>query len=336
MQTEPYRRSSEPLSAHPLFHTGDIDRARVNVARKFCAHDLTPGRGHHGFEARHNHVAGHSLSLNYLSYGCEVSINPGELEHFYLIQLPLEGWAEVRNGRGEVAANPLCASVLNPTRETRMTWHAGCRKLLLQIDREALQAQAEILLGRRLAEAVVFDPRVDLSSPALRRWAASLISAVSLAQNRGAFGDSPHPHQDRLEEELILGFLCHQPSTISHGLEIAEGQGLAPHQLRRAVDFIKANLGDPLTLAQIAAEAGCSLRGLQMGFKRHYHCTPMQFLTRERLNHAHYLLQSLPPDHRVSAVAFDAGFSHLGRFSIAYRAAFGCSPRETLGRGGLA
>jgi AraC-like DNA-binding protein len=35
----------------------------------------------------------------------------------------------------------------------------------------------------------------------------------------------------------------------------------------------------------------------------------------------------------VSEVAFAYGFEHLGRFSIAYRARFGESPRETLRRG---
>ncbi len=327
---------ADPLSAHPLFHTRDIDRARLNVARKFCAHDLTPGRQYRNFEARHNHVAGHSLSLNYLSYGCEVAINPGELERFYLIQVPIEGTARVQNGKVEVGASPTTASVLNPTRETRMTWHAGCRKLLLQIDRAALHAMAEQLLGRRLAEAVVFDPRLDLTTPALQRWAKSLSLTVRLAQSQGAFGRDMPLQQARLEEELILGLLSHQPSNILHALQQGDLSGAAPFQLRRAQDYIRGNLGEPLTLALIAAEAGCSLRSLQMGFKRHVGCSPMQYLTRERLIHAHYLLQSLPPDHRVGAVAFDAGFSHLGRFSIAYRAAFGRSPRETLRQGGPA
>lgn len=329
----------EPLSAHPLFKTQDIDDARHRVAGKFCAHDLTPGPQHRRFEARHNHVAGQSLSLNYLSYGCEVAINPGELDRFYLIQLPLAGTAAVRNGKAEVAAGVGQASVLNPTRDTCMTWHQGCRKLLMQVDRAALHRLAEDLLGRPLGEAVLFDPHVDLRRPGLQRWQKSLFAAISLAQNGAAFGTQMHPHQARLEEELILGFLTHQPSSISHSLQQGAhtGQDLLPSfQLRRAVDYIRSNLAEPLTLAGIASEAGCSLRSLQLGFKAHFNCTPMQYLTRERLNHAHYLLQSLPSDHRVNAVAFDAGFSHLGRFSIAYRAAFGQSPRETLRQGGPA
>ncbi|MEP2716154.1 AraC family transcriptional regulator [Pseudophaeobacter sp.] len=324
------------MGAYPLFHTRDIDRARQNVARKFCSHDLTPGRHFRQFEARHNHVSGTNLSLNYLSYGCEVAINPGELERFYLIQLPLAGTARVQNGRVEVAADRATASVLNPTRETRMTWHSGCRKLLLQIDRAALHTMAEALLGRRLSKAVVFDPKVDLTQPGLQRWAAALRSAVSLAQNLGAFGGHKSAHQARLEEELMLGFLMHQPSNIQHGVRQGHAFGAAPFQLRRALDYMRGNLGEPLTLAQIAAEADCSLRSLQVGFRRHFHCTPMQYLTQERLAHAHYLLQSQPTDQRVSTVAFDAGFSHLGRFSIAYRAAYGRSPRDTLGRGGPA
>jgi AraC-like DNA-binding protein len=37
----------------------------------------------------------------------------------------------------------------------------------------------------------------------------------------------------------------------------------------------------------------------------------------------------LPPDTLVSDIAFDSGFSHLGRFSVDYRKSFGRTPRES-------
>ena len=324
-----------PLSAFPLFHTRDIDRARHAVASKFCSHSLAPRGSAKGFEASHNHVAGQALSLNSLSYGCEVRIEPGELERFYLIQLPLEGRATVQNGCKTVLAEKGLGSVLNPTRETRMIWHQGCSKLLLQISRDALQACAEELLQRRLSEAVLFEPEVNLQAPGMRHWVRDLFAAVDLAQQGQAFAPQKEARQARLEEGLILGFLTRQPSSISHALAQEPPRAL-PHQLRRAQEFIHGNLSEPLTLAQIAAAAGCSLRSLQVGFRAHFGMTPMGYLTQQRLDHAHYLLQSRKSGRRVSAVAYDSGFSHLGRFSISYRKAFGCSPKETLLYGGPA
>ena len=43
------------------------------------------------------------------------------------------------------------------------------------------------------------------------------------------------------------------------------------------------------------------------------------------------LMTADPQTHSVTQIALDTGFSHLGRFSVAYRAYFGEAPRETLG-----
>ncbi|WP_157021065.1 helix-turn-helix domain-containing protein [Parasedimentitalea huanghaiensis] len=323
--------SAEPLRAHRLFQTQDIDLARQFVTQKFCDHDLVPTSSHHCFDTRHNHVAGQMLSLNYLKYSSEVSINPGELDRFYLIQVPIHGQATVTNGSKEVDVSINTASVLNPMQNTQMTWFEGCEKLLLQIDKAALQTSAEALVGMPLGQPVVFDPKVDMALPATSAWCHTLKDAVKVAQNGGAFGDSAFRHQAMLEENLIFGFLSCQKSTISHFF-VNDEKALSSSQLRRAKTYMLENLAEPITLSDLAYQAGCSLRSLQCGFKKSYGCSPMQYLQKQRLGYAHFLLQSLPPDHLVSSVAYDCGFTHLGRFSIAYRKAFGQSPKKTLGR----
>lgn len=321
-------KQAELLSAHRLFQTTDVDAARAAVAQKFCAHDLLPGSNHRQFDVCHNHVAGAGLSLNYLRYGCDVKINPGELTHFYLIQIPLSGTALVQNGRKQVAASDKTASVLNPTRETRMLWNKGCEKLLLQIDRDTLTRTAETLIGKTLPCPVVFDPWVELNAPELRKWLENLWSACRLAQRGLAFGQKPPKHQALIEEELITGFLLAQPSTISHLLAVQPGL-VSCKQMHRARLFIMEKLTEPMTISQIAEAAGCSVRSLQLGFQKQFACTPKQYLKTQQLNHAHLLLQSLPPDTLVSDIAFDSGFSHLGRFSVDYRKSFGRTPRES-------
>lgn len=321
----------EPLNAHRLFQTTDVDLARATVARKFCDHELTPGVTHRDFAANHNHVAGKTLSLNYMRYGCDVTINPGELTNFYLVQLPLRGAATVRNGQRQVAATQLTGSVLNPTRETRMTWLAGCEMLLLQIDARALHQIAERLSGHSIPHPIVFDPEVRISTPALRNWEKKFKAAVAVADRHGAFGNNMHKHQALFEEDLIASFLLAQQSTIQHVL--TQNQTLiSSTQVNRARAFISANLSEPITVGQIADAAGCSIRGLQVAFQQSFGSTPIRFLQRQRLNYAHMLMQSLTNETRVSDIAYEAGFSHLGRFSIAYRAAFECSPKETLKR----
>ena len=81
----------ELLSEHTLFRTHDLDDARDQVARVFCPHRLTTAAASGEVDTVHNSVKLKDVSLNYLDYGAEVNITPGELNSFFLVQIPLSG-----------------------------------------------------------------------------------------------------------------------------------------------------------------------------------------------------------------------------------------------------
>ncbi|GAA1581624.1 hypothetical protein GCM10009742_27940 [Kribbella karoonensis] len=102
--------------------------------------------------------------------------------------------------------------------------------------------------------------------------------------------------------------------------------------LRRAVAYVDANADQPVTVEDIATAAGTSARALQYGFRRHLECTPREYLRQVRLERAHRELQEAGPDATVAAIALRWGFTSTGWFTRHYRAAYGCSPGETLRR----
>src|SRR5215510_4269666 len=76
--------------------TASVDEAAEQIGRIFCPHELKPLRAASpGFSARHNCAAFDGFSINYVAYGGSVSIDPGCLERFFLVQLPLAGSALV-------------------------------------------------------------------------------------------------------------------------------------------------------------------------------------------------------------------------------------------------
>lgn len=319
---------AEPLKAHRLFQSWDLDEAREFVARAFCRHRLettAPGARLHTL---HNHARGATLSLNYLRYGAGVRIEPGFLDSFYLVQIPVRGAARVRNGGVEVEASRTTASLLNPTRWTGMVWSEDCEKLLVQIDRAALHRLAETLTGHDLPRPVVFEPRMALDAAPIRRWTALLAACFAAAEDERAFGRAVAPNQTLIEEELIAALLTVQPSNMSHLVD-GRPRGLAPRQVKRAQDYIHARLGDPITVAEVARAVQCSTRSLQFGFRSHFGCSPLDYIRRQRLGMAHFTLQSDGPA-TVGDVAEAVGYSHHGRFAREYRAAFGKPPSETL------
>ncbi len=325
--------SPEPLSAHRLFATGDLDEARDIVARAFCRHRLSIRERGTDLNSLHNQARGKGLSLNYLRYGAAVTIEPGELERFYLIQVPLSGGADIRNGTMRVLARPGVASVLNPTLDTSMIWSADCRKVLVQIDRHALHSLAERWLGHRLEQPVVFESEALMANAGSQHWARLMWRMISVFDSVQA-ASLP---QDFLEETFLTAFLEAQPSTISHFVRDRR-YGAGPKPVKRAQAYIHAHLAEDFSMTTLAEEAGCSLRALQLGFNETFGLSPLRYLMRERLNMAHYLLRS-GKGEPVSDIADRVGLGHHGRFSAQYRAKFGRSPslaRDALAREGLA
>lgn len=104
-----------------------------------------------------------------------------------------------------------------------------------------------------------------------------------------------------------------------------------PAALRRAVAFIDEHAHEVITVADIAAAAFVSVRALQLAFRRHLHCTPLEYLRRVRLAHAHrHLMAADPARETVTAVAYRWGFSSSSRFTAYYRQAYGTAPSHTL------
>ena len=322
---------TDPLAAFSLFKTREVDVARDTVSRKFCPHRLeVPRRSLARFDTRHNHVAGERISLNHLGYGAEVDIAPGRLEHFYLIQIPLEGSGQITNGTRSFDVGSGVGSILNPLLPTRMVWGDGCRKLLVQIDHAALRDLVRVCLGVSAAVPVVFDPRIDLSRHPIQNWLTQLSRCVQAAELGRAFGGSQYRFQVMIEEELILNFVRSQPSSISHILESPCARPANTSHVRRARTFIHDHVAEPYSVHDLIEVAGCSLRSLQMGFQAAFGISPQRYAIRTRLDLAHARLQLASPGDTVAGIAQDAGFAHMGRFSLAYRQVFGQSPSATL------
>lgn len=318
---------AEYLTDYPLLRTNDLDEARHRVTEKFCDHRLDKSARFDELEVRHNHVAGRHISINYLHYGADVTIDPGMLENFYLLQVPLSGAAFIRHRNKEIVASTETATLLNPDRETQMQWRGDCRKLLLQIDKTFLAQVAEDLLGCPTPGPIRFDPVVDMRATSGKRIKKILTGAAHMAGDGSLFTGTLTAQDRWAETELVATVLNHQPSNISHMLESASRKAL-PADLKRAVAYIHDNLSEPVTLSDIAQHSNMNVRTLQKGFQRAFGKSPMQMLRDARLDAAHYYLSVKRDAPSVTDAAYQAGFSHLGRFSQAYKERFGRLPSE--------
>jgi transcriptional regulator GlxA family with amidase domain len=102
--------------------------------------------------------------------------------------------------------------------------------------------------------------------------------------------------------------------------------------VKRAVDFVQANLQAPITLADLVATSGVAGRTLFKHFRDFKGTSPMRYLRDVRLDRVREMLRSAAPDETVIDIAMSFGFSHMGRFSAQYRRRFGENPSAVLDR----
>jgi AraC family transcriptional regulator len=105
--------------------------------------------------------------------------------------------------------------------------------------------------------------------------------------------------------------------------------GMAPHALRRVVDYIDANLSDELPLSALAEVAGLSTYRFAHNFKQETGLAPHQYLIRERLARARRMLHET--DMSVTAISYAVGFGSPSRFALLFRRAMGTTPSAFRG-----
>jgi len=207
-----------------------------------------------------------------------------------------------------------------------------CEISVLMMNRRKAAEHCAKLLARDLDQDLQFDTGFDLNSANGQSWVRLFQYATAELANPHSLFRSVAAARQQLEQTVLTGFLLSQTHTYSEAL-LRPQSAAAPFYVRRAEAFIEAHFSEPLSLADIAAQAGVSARSLQNGFQNFRNMTPMGFLRAVRLQRVHRMLLTADPGFaRVTEIALACGFNHMGEFASAYRRAFGETPRETLVR----
>ena len=98
------------------------------------------------------------------------------------------------------------------------------------------------------------------------------------------------------------------------------GVGLGP-----VLEWWESHADERLTLADVAARAGLSVRTLNRRFHEQTGRTPMQWVTAVRIRRAQELLERT--DHGVDRIAHLVGFASPAHFRVQFKRLSGVSPQ---------
>jgi AraC family transcriptional regulator len=182
--------------------------------------------------------------------------------------------------------------------------------------------------GRRTSPRIADRPTVD---PVIERLARSLIHAEALG---GVFGQSYADGISLAITAQLFGGHPECPGTIG-----SRASGLAKWRLKRATDFMMANLAEPIGLADMAAAAGLSRMHFAAQFRVATGLPPHEYLQRRRIERTQDLLSN--SKQALVQIALEAGFKTQSHFTTVFSRVVGQTPnswrqRNCSGSGNLA
>ncbi len=174
-----------------------------------------------------------------------------------------------------------------------------------------------------------FEPSLSRRTPEGRRFHR----VVSFVANELKVDPTAvnHPIVRRQLDDVLLGAILSLPGAHQQSIEQAKGVA-SSGVVRRAEEFMEANLGRPIGMSDVAAECACSRTKLFQAFKKERQWTPLQFLVRRRMERARRRLLAPADGVTVSAVSLDCGYPNFSRFAQQYRKLYGETPSMTLNR----
>ncbi|AUH33371.1 GlxA family transcriptional regulator [Paracoccus tegillarcae] len=114
-------------------------------------------------------------------------------------------------------------------------------------------------------------------------------------------------------------------------LSIPTRIGVRHPRLAEVIARMESNLEEPISPAQLAADAGMSTRQLERLFRRYLNRSPKRYYMETRLARARNLL--MQTQMSMIEVALASGFSSPSHFSKCYRARYGSTPYRERGTG---
>jgi AraC-like DNA-binding protein len=314
-----------------IFQSRDADETRTFLSEKNYRFDVS-AKNSEELDVRINGVYMPYLYIGYVQYGnAAVALHPGRSRTDYWMQLPLRGNLSASIGRDSVACTPLRGVIASPAHEEcRFLSQSGSSRIQVALNGSALERHLAALLGEQSAGNLDFAPAIDLDTGSGRSVARYVLMAVADLEQDASVLQNPFTMR-AFEDFISTALLLAHPHNYTEALHRVQ-KPPAPRNVKRALDFMEANMDVPISIADIVAAAGVPGRTLFKHFKDWRGISPMQHLRNARFAKVRQVLLQAGSEGSVTDIAMRWGFAHMGRFAVEYRQRFGETPSDTLRR----
>ena len=139
-----------------------------------------------------------------------------------------------------------------------------------------------------------------------------------------------YTRRDEIKVESLLLELIHKLACDADGQSNISSYGNKSHQMiERALEYIKANLSEDLSLERVAATVSHNPIYFHGVFKRALGKTLREYIEEQRIKRSIHLLMTT--EMTLTEIAYECGFSSQSYFSYAFKRRMGTTPRRYAG-----
>jgi AraC family transcriptional regulator len=213
---------------------------------------------------------------------------------------------------------PGSIQITAPGESVSASYSTPCRVMHLFIE--------PALLSRRYeeAEGELQEPRGSITNPRIFRDVAVERLATALEEANPVADASGRLLADSICDAIVARLLARAAERSPRAA--GRASPLPEWRLRRALDFIEANLAQPIGLADVAASTGLTRMHFAAQFRSTTGYSPHAYLLQRRIEHAQMLLRS--STFSVLDVALSCGFGSHAHFTAVFGRMVGESPNS--------
>lgn len=248
---------------------------------------------------------------------------PKRLEDVVTVRFPIYGAISRRDRRDEYSFDQGHGLIV-PFREMdTMRTSANINLINCSFGHEMVLRYMRFLDGDDVGRSPAFRPLVDTKLPAVGIFKAALLALHERIQSLDPANDLFFPILEEMLVFQLIGCWPRQAPAQAHR------QTASNKVLRVALEYIDANLSEPIGVSEVARAAGTSVRNVQIAFKSNLGVTPVQYIINCRLDRVHDALRQDHTSGYISQIAHMWGFYHPADFARRYKARFGETPSES-------
>jgi AraC-like DNA-binding protein len=327
---------TETPTGQAQFATCDPEQATEFIRRAYADHTVRIGGDSAGFVFRHDYQPGDGFVLARMRHSMSVGMDAEPLhDRMIAVDRVDRGRLSFETERDTVFSAPDRPVLLPPSAPWRCRWEDPDVEVVT-LDWHAVAgyaAEATAISAEEL-EFVALEP----ISPKLARYWIDTVEHV----RSDVLGDPVVAASAIIRAQafrsLVTALLSCFPNTALAAVtdpERSEVTGDMPiGRLRHVLDYLDEHADDPVGRADLAGVADAPYGEVVQSVRRRYGVHPAQLLWKARLGGAFRELLDADPDTgtTVATTAARWGFANLSTFTVAYRAATGEKPEETLRR----